>query len=234
MNKKELTSTQLCKVESKLRSLYMNNMKKNLFPIVFSIATLLISGNCSANTAMRSFEMTHSHSNSSSNEKYACFNSCQLGVAGFSTMNPADWYVINTVGYPVTVPLSLNRNRGSTQGDIHLTSRGLKIKKRGNYFATFTAVLLNNDPNAMPLIPLFLVPNDTFDPASTTTIGTIVALPPGIITSIESSGILQNVKPGTKFSIVATNAGSPDPQPITVVAWDISLFKIPCESKKRH
>lgn len=210
----------------------MNCLKKNLCFAIFSISTLLTSGYCSASATIKPFELARSHSHSGSHKSCECCKSCQLGVAGFSTMNSADWYVINTSSYPITVPLSLNRNNGSTQGDIHLTSTGLKIKKRGNYFVSFTAILLNNDPDATAFIPIFLVPDGTFDPANTSNIGTVVALPPGFIASVGASGILQNVKPGTKFSIVAANGGGPDPQPITVIGWNISLFKIPCESKK--
>lgn len=162
-----------------------------------------------------------------------------LGTAGFSTSNPDQWYSISTSPYPITVPLSLHRNIGSTQGHIHLTSSGLKIDAPGDYWVSFAAFLLNNQENYAALIPVFLLRNDIFDPTDTMTLSTIVSLPSGFVNVAQISGILRNVKKGTRLSLVATNGGSPDPQPITVIAWDISLFKIPCDccpkkKKRKH
>lgn len=168
-------------------------------------------------------------------KKRCCQKGCHLGTAGFSTTSQADWYVIDTPVYPDTVPLSKHRNIGSTQGNIRLKSRGVKVNKSGNYSVSFTAILLNTDMNYTPLIPVFLVSNGVFDPTDTSrTIGSVVSLLPGLVTTLQVTGILQNVKAGTKLSLVATNGGSPQPEPVTVISWGISLFKIPCDPQKTH
>jgi len=154
-------------------------------------------------------------------------NWCQIGTSGFSTMDPSNWYEIETFSYPVTTPLSINRSRGSTQGNIQLTDTGLIIGQSGNYSVSVTAILLNtgNDPI---LIPMFLVLNGIFDPSNPSIIGGVGTLLPGQITTIQATGVLEYVTPGTALSLVATNGGNPDPVPITVVGWGITVFRINC------
>jgi hypothetical protein len=154
-------------------------------------------------------------------------NKCQLGRAGFSTMNSSNWYTIDTISYPVTVPLSINRNAGFTQGDVELTPTGLIINKSGNYFVSFSAILTNPGPDAI-LIPVFVIQNGIFEPNSMNNIGSAVSLPQNFILPTQASGIIENVNAGTTISIVATNGGSDQPQPVTVIAWNIDLFRIPC------
>lgn len=130
---------------------------------------------------------------------------------------------------PETVPLSENRNIGSTQGDVELTPTGLLINKSGNYSVSFLAILLNDVDNYTALIPVFLVRNGVFSPTDTSVLGSIVALQPHIPGTVQITGILENVSAGTTLSLVATNGGSPEPQPITVIAWNINAFRIPCK-----
>lgn len=163
-------------------------------------------------------------------KKHHCTNSCQLGTASFSTTNPAQWYIVNAPAYPNTAPLSLYRNGGFTEGDVRLTSTGLKIRKSGNYSVNFSAFLLNNDPINSFLFPVFLVPNGVFDPTNTSIITSLVSLTPGLPGVVQATGILKNVKAGTKLSLVVTNGSTSIPVPVTVIAWSISLFKIPCDS----
>lgn len=161
-----------------------------------------------------------------------CSSKCQLGIAGFSTNNPADWYTLNTFPFPETVLLSINRNRGSVQGKVELTPTGLRIGKPGNYSVSFTAILINNNPLYTPLIPVFLIRNGVFDPNDTSGVGSIGALLLGVPTVIQATGILENVKAGTELTLVATNGGSPQPEEITVISWGINAFKIECGKKK--
>lgn len=151
----------------------------------------------------------------------------QIGIAAFTANTSAEWYQITTQPYPTVVPLSLNRDRGSTQGNVKLTPTGLLIRQPGNYSVTFNAILVNNEPNYAPLIPVFLIRNDIFDPNATDILGNVVTLPPNFINTVQFTGILENVKPCTKLSLVATNGGSPEPQPITVISWSISAYRIP-------
>lgn len=166
-------------------------------------------------------------------KKHGWHDCYQFGSSGFSTNNPENWYPINTVSYPAVVPLSQNQNVGFTKGDIHLKSNGIKVGKSGNYWVSFSAILLNNDINVTPLIPIFLVKNGIFNITSTSTLSAVQSLAPGIITHIQGSGLLKNLKRGTKLSLVATNGGSPTPQTVLIVSWNISLFRIPCNSEKR-
>lgn len=160
-----------------------------------------------------------------------CFKSnwCQIGTAGFSTQNPADWYDILTFAFPETTPLSLNRNRGSTQGNVQLNSTGITIGQAGNYSVSITAILTNNNQSYTPLIPIFLVRDGVFDPSDTSSIGGVSLVPFEQITTIQATGVLEYVTAGTTLSIVATNGGSPQPEPIKVVGWSISAFRIPCD-----
>lgn len=161
---------------------------------------------------------------------------CHLGTAAFSTSSSNLWYTIDIPAYPNTVPLSLNQNSGFTEGKIELTSTGLLIEEPGNYWASFNAIIVNPQDSGPALIPVFLVPNGVFDPNHTPVLGSVVSVPFQQLSTVQFSGILENVVSGTTFSLVATNGGGPELQPITVVGWSISLFKIPCRTpcKKKH
>jgi len=160
-----------------------------------------------------------------------CCNTCNLGSASFSG-GPPDWFVIQTPTYPEFVLLSANRNVGSTQGNVKLTPTGLKINKSGNYSVSFSAILLNNNPAYTPLLPVFVIRNGIFDPTDTLILGGVVSLPNGLFETVQGTGILENVKAGTTLSIIATNGGSPEPEPVTVIAWGISAYRIPCDPVK--
>ncbi len=165
-------------------------------------------------------------------ESVAC-QKCHLGVVGFSAQSPDTWYQMSVPTHPETVPLSLNADRGSKQGKIKLTPEGLKILEPGNYSVTFTAILLNNDPNATAIIPVYLVRNGVYDPQDLLTLGNIVALQPGLLGTVQITGILEDIKEETTLSLRASNGASSEPQEISVIAWDISAFKIPCEPSKQ-
>jgi hypothetical protein len=158
-----------------------------------------------------------------------CDESCDFANSGFSTMSPDDWYVIETHSYPDTVLLSKNRNKGFTQGGVALNPTGVTVKEAGNYWVTFSAIALytNDEEPYSPLIPIFLIRNNNFDPSDDSAIlGSVGSLPEGMVTTIQGSGVLKDVDKNTLLTIVATNGGSPDPEPITIVSWGISLFKI--------
>jgi hypothetical protein len=157
-----------------------------------------------------------------------CEKDCDLGNAGFSTTSPDNWFEIQTQVYPETVLLSQGRNNGLVQGDVSLTPTGLKVNESGTYWASFSAVLLNNNPEYTPLIPIFLVQNGQFSPSdgAGTLLGATVSLPPNYISTAQGSGPLTNVQEGTILSILATNGGSPQPEPVTVVSWNMSIYKI--------
>ena len=157
--------------------------------------------------------------------------SCNLGMSGFSTTNRADWYTLLVPVYPSFVPLSINGNRGSTQGRIKATPTGLTINKAGNYHIDITVVMSNQNQTYAPIITVFLVENGVFDPTSTRVVGSALSLPPNQIFNFTSSGILENVKAGTTFSLVSSNGGSPEIEPITISAWGITAYKIPCSAR---
>jgi hypothetical protein len=158
-----------------------------------------------------------------------CDHSCDLGSASFSTTNPENWYEILTPAYPDTVPLSLNRNNGFVKGDLALTPTGLNIQDSGDYWASITAIVLNENEEYTPLIPLFLVRDGVFDPLDNSLqLGATGSLPPNQVVTLQASGILKDVADGTDLSLVATNAGSPQPEAITIISWNIQLHKI-CE-----
>lgn len=168
----------------------------------------------------------------SDSKKCDCQCGCDLGTATFSG-GPNDWYEVETQGYPVMTPLSMNRNSGYDQGDVELTIDGLKILRKGTYFASITAIVQFQDPNRSysPLLTVFLVPNGVFDPMNITTqIGAVGTALQNVITNISGSGILLDVPAQTSYSLVVANGGSPQPEPITIVSWSITVYKI-CGNK---
>lgn len=151
---------------------------------------------------------------------------CIYAQSGFSS-GPDGWYEIETLPYPTTTLLSQNGNSGVAEGDIAYTDTGITINESGTYWASINVILLNENEEYTPLIPLFLIRNNVFDPLSASQyLGTTVSVMPDVVTSVNTDGILVNVARGTTLSIVATNGGSPQPEDVTVVAWSISLFRI--------
>lgn len=157
----------------------------------------------------------------------ACQNEevSNFGSAGFSVTDTSLWYTIETNSYPNTVPLSQNRNRGVSEGDVYLSPNGFTIGEAGNYWVSFSAVLQNPGSDGA-LIPVFLVIDETFDFDSPSLLGGVVALPPNEIGTVNATGILKDLPAGSRISLVATNGGNPFPQPINVSAWSISLHKL--------
>ncbi len=156
-----------------------------------------------------------------------CKKDCDLGTAGFSTTSPDSWFEISTLPYPQTILLSRNRNNGQVQGDVDLTPNGLEINESGTYWVSFSVVLVNDNEQYTPLIPVFLVQNGQFSPAeSAGLLGGVVSLPANLISTVQGSGPLRDVKEGTTLTIIATNGGSPQPEPVRVVSWSMSLYKI--------
>lgn len=156
-----------------------------------------------------------------------CCGGSHYGTANFSVTDPSLWYTIDTNSYPDAVPLSLERNKGFRKGGVYLSPTGFTVGEAGNYWVSITAILQNTVEDSTPLIPVFLVRDETFDPADPSTLGGVVSLPTNSIETVNASGILENVEEGTLLSLVATNAGNPFPQPIKVVAWGISIYKMP-------
>lgn len=149
-----------------------------------------------------------------------------FGSAGFSG-GPTDWFTIETNSYPDVTPLSLNRNRGFKEGRLYLSPTGVTVGEDGNYWVDVVAILQNPTPDTTFLVPVYLVRDEVFDPADPNPMGGVVTLQPDIINTMNGSGILKNVSAGTRLSLVATNSGHPDPLPVTVVAWAITLYKLP-------
>ncbi len=152
---------------------------------------------------------------------------CHLGTSSFITSNPNDWYQIEAPAYPSTVLLSINGNTGSAQGKILINPTGVTIKEPGNYWVSFSAVVLNPLDGPV-LIPVFLVPNTIFNPSDPSTIGSTVYIAPGAVQTIQQSGLLQHVVPGTTYSLVATNGNSSSIETLTILGWNISVCRIPC------
>lgn len=148
------------------------------------------------------------------------------GNSAFNVTDPGLWYTITTNSYPETVPLSQGRNHGSKRGALYLSPTGFTIGRDGNYWVSVTAVMQNPGEETI-LIPVFLVRDETFDPEDSTSLGDVVTLVPNEVTSLHASGVVMDLKAGTRLSLVATNGGSPTPQPVNVVAWEISMFRLP-------
>ncbi len=148
-----------------------------------------------------------------------------FGNAGFGVTDPNLWYTITTNSYPDAVLLSKERNKGLAEGGVYLSPTGFTIGERGNYNITITAILQNISEESI-LVPVFLAQNDEFDTVSPG-VGGVVVLAPGNISSLHGTGIVTDIEPGTRLSLVATNGGSAFPQNVTVVGWGISLFKLP-------
>lgn len=156
-----------------------------------------------------------------------CSKSCTLGTAGHT--DPTNtWYVVNTEAYPVVKPLSLDQNLGFTKGSIELTETGLKVTQAGSYWVSFSATMayFSENENYTPLIPIFLIKNGVFEPGSTTLLGFTQSMPRNLIFTFANNGIMADLLPGDTLSLVITNGGSPQPEPITILAWGISAHKI--------
>ena len=157
-------------------------------------------------------------------------NKCIVAVSSFSTMSPTEWFTIQTLPYPQAVPLSMRRNHGWKKGPIKITDTGVKFLEAGYYDVTITVVLFNPVSNYTALIPVFLVPNGVFDPNALNNIGSVVTLSPNSLQSVSTSGPLL-VDACSSWSIIATNGGSPEPQPVTVAAWSVSVAGRICSVK---
>lgn len=165
-------------------------------------------------------------------KEICCEKACALANAGFFSISEVERYIIPVPLYPLTTPLSKNRNFGLTEGDILLTSTGLRINEPGNYWVSFSATLINNNETYNPELSIFLVKNGIFVPGDT---DDQFAVTGGfyydIATTLTGSGNLFDVTKGTTLSIVASNAHSPDTEDITVVLWSINIHKI-CDNNK--
>lgn len=155
---------------------------------------------------------------------------CNLGVRGFTTMDPSNWYTIITPSYPSVVPLSLNGDRGFKKGSIKLTDTGLTIKESGNYSVTFLAILNNPSITDAFFFPVFLIKNGVFDPNDPNLSGNGLTLLPQEVNNVNQATILKNVRAGTTLSLVISNGVGAPAVPVKVVAWEISAFKIPCKN----
>jgi hypothetical protein len=149
-----------------------------------------------------------------------------FGTASFGVTDPGLWYEISTESYPLTTLLSHSRNKGTASGDVYLSPTGFTIGEAGDYYVSITAVLQNPTEDSTVLIPAFLALDDTFDEEDPSLIGGIVTLPSGALNTLSANGIIRDVVPGTRLSIIATNAGYPFPIPVTVASWSINVHKI--------
>lgn len=159
-------------------------------------------------------------------EFFPPYKSEHNGTAAFSVTDPNLWYNITTESYPEATLLSQGRNRGSAKGGVYLSPTGFTIGEPGDYYVSIDAVLQNPTEDTTVLIPVFLAIDDQFSQADPNLVGGIVTLPTAAINTLHGDGILRNIAPGTRLSLVATNAGYPDPVPVTVVSWSINIHKI--------
>ncbi len=153
-------------------------------------------------------------------------DSYHFGTSGFAVTDPGLWYTISTDSYPEITLLSQSRNKGTAEGDVYLSPTGFTIGEAGDYYVSFTAYLQNPTEDSTVLIPVFLALNDEIDEDDPSLIGSVVTLPTGAINALHGSGIIRDVVPGTRLSLVVTNAGYPLPVPVTVASWSISVHKI--------
>jgi hypothetical protein len=149
-----------------------------------------------------------------------------FGTAGFSVTDPNLWFTIDTNSYPELTLLSQGRNKGFTEGRIYLSPTGFTIGEAGNYWVSISAILQNPTDNSTILVPVFLARDEAINQDDNSLIGGVVTLESNLIRTVQAEGILKNVAEGERFSLVATNAGYPLPQPVVVVAWGISLYKL--------
>ena len=149
-----------------------------------------------------------------------------FGVSGRGNAGPDQWYTIETNSYPVTTPLSLNRNVGDSEGALYLSPTGFTVGAEGDYLVTISAVLQNPSEESIFLIPVFLVLDEVFNPEDPLQVGGVVTLPSDEINTLQGTGIIRNVPAGTRLSLVATNSGYETPIPVTVAAWSITAVKL--------
>lgn len=155
-----------------------------------------------------------------------------FGTAGFST-GPDNWYEISTDSYPAATPFSQNRNVGISSGNVYLSPTGLVIGEAGDYLVSISAVLQNLGPSDI-IVPVFLAVEKQGDPITTeidpenpNPIGAAAVIKADtFFIPLTGTGILKGIEPGTRLSLVATNAGYPEPQPVTVVSWGITAHKL--------
>lgn len=143
--------------------------------------------------------------------------------AAFAVTDPNEWYVITLEQSPITVPLSLNRNKGFSHGGINLTDTGVEVLAEGSYSVNISIVLQNNGV-APVLVNVNLVNNELLDP-NDALLGTVALLQPGALETISTAGIVPDIITGTELSLVGSNGGSGTAD-LTIVAWQISLSRI--------
>lgn len=194
---------------------------------VFILASQIVFASDDLNHAKHFSASTHSDDSEELPLRHHHLHESHFGTSSFSANDPFFWYTIETNSYPETTPLSQNQNGGNTQGNIFLSPTGFTIGEAGNYWVSITAVLQNPSEEEAVLIPIFLVADENFDPDDSSLIGGIVGLEPEAFGTAQGTGTIKDVAAGTRFSLVATNAGYPDPITITVVSWSISLHKLP-------
>ena len=168
-----------------------------------------------------------SFSSSSSCHHKEC---CVYAESAFATSNIDQFYDINTLFFPATVPLSLNGNHGLKKGKIKTTPTGITILEEGDYLVTFSTLMNNFNSSADAIIAVFLVENGVFNPNSPfgTTIGSTARFSPNFLNTVTATGILKHVKKGTILSLLASNGGSEVAPPVTVLNWNIVATKLCC------
>ena len=117
---------------------------------------------------------------------------------------------------------------------IELTDDGLRINKAGTYSITFTAVIQNPSTEYSAIFPVFLAFNDQFNPDDPRGLGATAFLCPGSGDlacasgeTLTSTATIPNIPCGTKISLVVSNGGSPQPEPLRIFGWGISVHRIP-------
>ncbi len=159
-------------------------------------------------------------------------NAASFGTAGHSS-GPDGWYEITTDSYPLATPFSMDRNVGVSSGDVYLSPTGLTIGEAGDYEINISALLQNLTGSDL-IIPIYLAVEKQGDPITTeidpenpNPIGSAAVISADtFFIPLYGTGILKDVEPGTRLSLVATNAGYPTPQTVTVVSWSIVAHKL--------
>lgn len=157
-----------------------------------------------------------------------CCDDCSYASAVFGTSDLGDFYTILPPLYPEVDDLSLNRNKGFTEGSMVLNSKGIGIGESGSYWVSFNATLFFDNSSEEKTVPVFVITNGEFDPSGAAPmLARTETVVPGVVTSIQGSGIMRHLPAGTTLSLVASNGGSSVfDAPITVISWDINIHRI--------
>ena len=160
------------------------------------------------------------------------------GTARFFNNDTSQFINVAIPTFPITTPISLNRNVGQTTGHVTLTSNGLLLGRVGDpkttWQVSFTSILFANGafpPFGFAAVNVFVALNGEVgtDLSQNNLLASVVFLDSTAVPQVaQGSGLLIDIPGGTQISLVAAMSGSPPGTVINLVepAWSIDASQV--------